>query len=229
MKRLFTVEDLLAALWLAVLAPASDGLFLDGGAATVFLVGAGVLFWVPALTIDRGAPPRSGWSLFLALGTCMIIIDAGLRALDAPPVWAIVLALGTLGLGAFVLVQHLRTGGRAWLTAPRWVRRALAWPFVVAMTESFAMFARGFVDFRGDITLVRADDEPAFIVFMLLFIFAAVAPMIFAYFVVAPRHVAYPGEAADVGTWTLRYLWALAWAAIGLYVTTPALAGLGWS
>lgn len=223
LRRLVKAEDVLWALWLALLRPAAGELFLEGGVATGYLAGAAGLYWVTGLMAERGGAPRSGALMLMSLGVCTIIVDAGLKQLEAPQEWLLVHAIAVLVLTVVLVVQHLATGGSSWVTLPGRVRRVIAWPMVMAMAEFFGAMMAAFVDTRGAAALIQSDDGAGSIAFMLVLVFGIVMPMVYAFFVVALRCAAYPGESTDPDVWTGRYLWAVAWALIGVFVVTPLL------
>lgn len=230
LRRFVKAEDLLWALWLAVLRPAVGGLFLDGGVATGFLTAAAGLYWVTGLVGERDGEPLSGGLLFVSLAVCTILLDAGIKQLEVAPEWMLVHAAAVLVLGVVITVAHTRTGGRMWWTLPRRYRRVLAWPMVMAMAEFFGQMMAAFVDARGAGGLVQSSDEPLFIAFTLVLVFGLVMPVVYAFFVVGLRKAADSRESADPLVWASRYGWAVVWALIGVYVVSPALAwaGLEW-
>jgi len=226
-RRLVKVEDVLWALWLALLRPVIGDLFLDGGAATVYLAGSAGLYWLTGWLAERGGPPRSPMLLLASLAICTIIVDVGLKQLGAP-MWAVQVHAAVVLVSAVgLVVQHIATGGLSWRTLPRWLRRALAWPMVMAMAEFFGQMLAAFVDTRGATALFQAEDGPGFIAFMLVFVFGLVMPLVYAFFVVSLRCAADPRETGDEAVWAGRYGWALAWALVGVYVVSPLLAWAG--
>lgn len=220
LRGLLAFEDVLWAGWLAVLRPVRGGLFLEGGAASAFLIAAAGGFWAAALVSEREQGRRSGPTLLMSLGVCALLIDAGLRQAGAG------IAVRQVHTGAVVLLaivaawQHRATAGRTWRHAPRWLRRALSWPFVMVLADMFS-------GILGALAAPGAwDGEPAeSVVFQVVFVFAVSMPTIYAFFVVAPRRAIDPGEPAGAGTWALRYLWAIAMALVGERVIGPLVGG----
>lgn len=219
LRRLIKIEDVLWAVWLLALRPASGGLLLEGGATTVFLAIAVGLYWVTGVLAEEGGGPRSGLVLLMSLGLCSVVMQAGLEQLGAPQVVVEAHAIVVMGLAALLIVQHLTTGGRTWWTLPRPVRRVLTWPLVMAMAEVFGQMLAGFVG------LAKVGDGVGFLVI----VFAAVMPMLYAFFVASLRLVADPRETMDWRVWAGRYLVALACALVGVFVVRPALGWIGFT
>lgn len=224
-RRLLSIEDLLWALWLLVLDPARGSLFLDGGIATFFLLGAGLCFWVSTFLSDRSqVDPRRPWLLAMGLGVCTIMIDAALKQVGADMTWRIVNTVTPLGLGLVLAIQHRMTGGRTWLQAPTLLRRALAWPLVMILADNFAALSGILVDTSSSLSVFAEGGAVGFISAALrLLVFM---PMIYAFFVVAPRRLTYAEEGAGLPSWIVRYLWALLSAWVGAALIQPLSAGL---
>ncbi|WP_096329447.1 hypothetical protein [Nannocystis exedens] len=223
MKRLGGVlsgEDLLWAGWLALLRPASGGLFLEGGRVSWFLVLAAAGFWASALTSERGGGPRRGTVLLMSLGICAIMIDAGLKQVGAAIEVRQVHTAVVLVLGALAAIQHQRTRGAAWVQAPRWLRRGLSWPFMMVLAEMFWGMMEAMAAPKAWIGPPVSTGER---LFSLGFVFLVSLPVVYVFFVVAPRLVACPGEHVRTGGWVLRYLWAVATALFGALVLGPLL------
>ena len=220
LRGLLALEDLLWAGWLAVLRPASGGMFLEGGLVSAFLVAAAAGFWAAALLSGRGEPRRSGPILLMSLGMCEIMIDAGLKQTGAAIEVRQVHTAAVVLLGVAAVWQHRATRGGTWLHAPRLVRRALSWPFVMVLADMFSGIL-GALAAPG----AWSGGPIGALLFQLAFVFVVSMPMIFAFFVVAPRRAIDPEEPAGVGAWALRYLWALAAAIVGERVTGPLLGG----
>jgi hypothetical protein len=221
LRGIWTLEDLAWSLWLLVLAPASGGLFLDGGRATWFLTLAAAGFALALATDDRGAarPPVSRWIVLLGGGTAIILVDAGLRQLDAAIEWRIGTTIAAVVLVAIVWWQRRRE--RALVQLPPWVRRVLVWPYLMTAAEVFSGLAAALVgpsmfDVSGSATIGQT-------VFGLAFVGLVVMPLLFTAFVVAPRRIVHRDDAARVGTWALRYVTALASAAVSTWVLDPLL------
>ncbi len=224
-RRLLSIEDLLWALWLLVLDPARGSLFLDGGIATFFLLGAGLCFWVSTFLSDRSqVDPRRPWLLAMGLGVCTIMIDAALKQVGADMTWRIVNTVTPLGLGLVLAVQHRMTGGRTWLQAPTLLRRALAWPLIMILADNFAALTGILVDTSSSLSVFAEGGAVGFISAALrLLVFM---PMIYASFVVVPRRLTYAEEGAGLSSWIVRYLWALLSAWLGVSLIEPLSAGL---
>lgn len=218
LRHLLALEDVLWAGWLAVLRPASGGLFLEGGVVSAFLVAAAAGFWAAALLSGRDEPRRSGPILLMSLGMCAIMIDAGLKQTGAAIEVRQIHTGAVVLLGIAAAIQHRATGGRSWGHAPRWLRRALSWPFVMVLADMFS-------GILGALAAPGAwDGEPVgSVLFQIGFVFAVSMPMIYAFFVVAPRRAIDPAEPAGTGAWALRYLWAIAAALLGERVIAPLL------
>lgn len=222
MKRLrdiLTLEDLLWAGWLAVLRPAEGGLFLEGGSASAFLALAAACFWVAALLGARGTR-RSGGMLAMSLGVCAIMIDVGLKQVGAPIELRQGHTLAVVVLGALAAWQHRSTRGGAWLAAPAWLRRGLSWPFLMLLSEFFSGLLDGLAAPRG-----WSERPLGETLFSAGLAFAVLMPVIYIFFVIAPRQTVRPEQPATHGTWALRYLWALAMALLGALVVAPLLGG----
>ena len=222
LRHLLAIEDVLWAGWLAVLRPASGGLFLEGGVVSGFLVAAAVGLWAAALSSERGAARRSGAILLMSLGVCAIMIDAGLKQTGAA-IEVRQLHTGAVVLfGALAAAQHRATRGHTWVRAPRWLRRGLSWPFVMVLADMFSGIM-GALAAPG----AWAGEPVGSVSGQIVFVFAVSMPVIYAFFVVAPRRAIDPGEPAGAGTWALRYLWAIAAALLGERVVAPLLGGVG--
>ena len=195
---------------------------IEGGVVSGFLVAAAVGFWAAALLSGRDEPRRSGAILLMSLGMCAIMIDAGLKQTGAGIEVRQVHTGAVVLLGLAATLQHRWTGGRSWVHAPRWLRRALSWPFVMVLAEMFS-------GIMGALAAPGAwDGEPiGSVIFQIVFVFAVSMPMIYAFFVVAPRRAIDPAEPAGTGTWALRYLWAIAAALVGERVIAPLAGGGG--
>ncbi|MCB9565981.1 MAG: hypothetical protein H6710_01955 [Myxococcales bacterium] len=224
-SRLLTLEDLIWAIWLVLLAPIRGGLFLDGGPATLFLLVAALGFWVSAFLGERGREgPRSGWLLLLSLGVCTILIDAALKQIGAEMRWRMINTVAPLVLGVVLAIQHRSTGGRTWLRAPRWLRRVLAWPFVMILADNFAALIGAMVDLRSPLSIFETDGDLGPALFTAFFSLGLIAPMLYAFFVVAPRRLSCVEESAQPRVWIVRYLWALLTAVVGATIVEPLVA-----
>ncbi|MEZ4384894.1 MAG: hypothetical protein R3A79_26425 [Nannocystaceae bacterium] len=224
-RRLLNLEDLVWAVWLVVLAPASGGLFLDGGVVTVFLLVAALGFWVAAFLGERGRDaPRSGWLLLLSLGVCTILIDAALKQIGADVQWQMINTFAPLGLGVVLFVQHRSTGGRTWVSAPRWLRRGLSWPFVMILADNFATLNGVMLDLNSPTSLARSRGDLGFTIFTAVFTLGLFGPMLYAFFVVAPRRLTCVDEDTEARVWIVRYLWALLTAVAGAALVEPLVA-----
>lgn len=209
LREVLSLEDMLWAGWLAVLKPASGGMFLEGGNVSAFLALAAVGFWVATLTIEREAPRRPGTVMLMSLGMCAIMIDAGLKQLGAPIEARQIHTAAVVVLGALAAWQHMATGGRAWVRAPRWLRRGLSWPFMMVLADMFSSMMEALVGPKG-----WSGEH----LFTLGFVFLIAMPVIFVFFVVAPRTTISPEAQVSTGGWTLRYLWAVVMALVGVLV-----------
>jgi hypothetical protein len=220
LRRILAVEDLLWAGWLAILRPASGELFLEGGWVSGFLVLAALGFWTAALVGERGRGRRPGEPLLMSLGMCAVMIDAGLKQVGAALELRQAHTLAVLVLGATAAWQHHATRGGAWLQAPRWLRRALSWPFVMVLADMFSGMLEALAGPEAWTGAWTGEQ-----LFTLGFVFAVAMPVVFAFFVVAPRTTVCPEEHVSTGTWALRYLWAVATALFGALVLGPLLTG----
>jgi hypothetical protein len=218
--RVLTLEDLLWAGWLAVLRPASGGLFLEGGVVSGFLAVAAAGFWAAALTVEREAPPRRGTVILMSLGMCAIMIDAGLKQVGAPIEARQAHTLAVVVLAAAAAWQHMATGGRAWVRAPRWLRRALSWPFVMVLADMFSGMMEALVGPKAWTGAWTGEQW-----FTLGFVFVVALPVIFVFFVVAPRTTICPEGHESTGVWALRYLWAVVTALLGVLAGSLGAAG----
>lgn len=217
--RILAVEDLVWAGWLAILRPASGGLFLEGGGVSGFLILAATGFWSAALLGERGQARRTGGPLLMSLGMCAIMIDAGLKQIGAPIELRIAHTIAVVVLGAAATWQHQATRGGAWLYAPRWLRRALSWPFVMVLADMFSGMLEALAAPKAWTSGWSGEQS-----FTLGFVFAVTLPVIFAFFVVAPRKAVCPEVHVTTTTWVLRYLWAVATALFGTLVLGPLAA-----
>ena len=218
-RRLFALEDLVWAVWLLVLAPAKGELFLGGGRATIFLLLAGGGFWLAALVGERGATrAREGWVLFLSLAICTIMIDVGLKQIGAEFPWRQVNTAVPVLLGVVLAVQHKRRGGGTWLTLPRWLRRALGWPFIMVLADNFGGLLGAMVE---PSQLGGQDDGLGSQFLMLAFSFGLVMPVLYAFTVVTPRLLLFAEESPRFAVWLPRYLWAIASAWFGAAIIGP--------
>lgn len=205
--------------WLAVLKPASGELFLEGGRASAFLVAASVSYWAAALLGARGHR-RSGGMLAMSLGVCAIMIDVGLKQVGAPIELRQGHTLAVVALGALAAWQHRATRGGAWLPAPGWLRRGLSWPFLMLLSEFFSGMLEGLAAPK-----TWGGSPPGHALFSVGLALAVLMPVIYAFFVVAPRQTIRPEDPTTYGVWALRYLWALAMALLGALVVGPLLGG----
>ncbi|MFZ6180569.1 hypothetical protein [Nannocystis pusilla] len=217
--RILAVEDLLWAGWLAILRPASGGLFLEGGWVSGFLVLAAAGFWAAALLGERGQARRTGGPLLMSLGLCAIMIDAGLKQVGAPNELRMAHTIAVVVLGAGAAWQHQATRGGAWLDAPRWLRRALSWPFVMVLADMFSGMLEALAAPQAWSSGWTGEQW-----FSLGFVFLVAMPVVFAFFVVAPRTTVCPDVHVTTATWSLRYLWAVATALLGTLVLGPLMA-----
>ena len=221
-RRLFAYEDLVWGLWLIVLAPAKDQLFLDGGRATVFLLIAGLGFWLAALVGERGDARRpESYVLFLSLALCAIFIDVALQQLGAEFPWRQVNTLVAVLFGILLAVQHQRAGGRAWVSVPRWLRRALGWPFLMVLADFFG----GLIGAMSKPSLASTDDTLGATLFTYGLTLLVIMPMIYAFMVIAPRLLLFADVEPRSEVWVSRYLWAVAAAWIGTAIVGPLLDG----
>lgn len=184
------------------------------------MVLAALCYWVAALLGARGHR-RSGGMLMMSLGICAVMIDVGLRQVDAPMGLRQGHVFAVIVLGALATWQHRATRGGAWLDAPPWLRRGLSWPFLMLLSELFSGLMDALVTPRGWSSGGASRGEWAFTIGLT---FAVIMPLIYAFFVVAPRQTIRPDDAASHATWALRYLWALSSALVGALVVAPLFA-----
>ncbi len=190
LRRFLRLEDLLGIAWLAVLSPISGELFLDGGLATVTLAVAALGWWLAVVLRERsieGATSASPLVLFGSIAVAAIMIDAAckrleLRALQLPTTIAFAV------LTVVVLAQHYATARTWWPALPVWLRRALGWPFVLVMAESFGQLSSIVVPtpeggWLGDDA--QSLGERLFMIALGL----GVLGVVYAFFVVMPRLV----------------------------------------
>lgn len=218
--RVLALEDLLWAGWLALLRPASGGLFLEGGVVSGFLALAAAGFWAAALTAEREGPPRRGGVMLMSLGMCAIMIDAGLKQVGAALELRQAHTAAVVALGALAAWQHRATRGGAWVHAPRWLRRGLSWPFVMVLADMFSGIMEAAAQPKSWTGGWTGEE-----LFTLGFVFTVALPVIFVFFVVAPRQTICLEGQVSTGVWALRYAWAVATALLGALVLSPLWAG----
>src|SRR5689334_21754558 len=141
--RIWTVEDLIWWLWLLVLSPAAGELFLEGGRATFFLVVVAIAFALAMLTGDGVRREARPCSMLLGIGSCIVLVDAGFRQLDAPQAMHMGVAIAAMLLAPLLWWQHRRE--RPWIRVSPLVRRVLVWPYLMAAAEQFSGFAEAMV------------------------------------------------------------------------------------
>lgn len=215
MKRVagvLALEDLVWAGWLAVLRPIGE-LFVAGEPGGWFLIGASVGFWAAALLGGRGQARGPGIVTVMSLGVCTIMIDAGLKQVGAPPSALILHTVAVVALAIAAVWQHVATNGGAWARVPQWVRRGLSWPMLMVLADMFSGLMVALVEPQG-----WGQESLGEAVFTIALLFAAIMPVVFAFFVVAPRVTIRPEAEASFGTWALRYVWAVAWALAAMMI-----------
>lgn len=211
---IWALEDLVWSAWLLILAPVPGGLLLDGGRATVFLVVVGVCFAAALVTGDGTPTPARPMSTLLGVGACVILVDAGLRQLDAPPAAALALAFGAVAMAPILWVQQRR--GRPWIRVPAWLRRALVWPYLMAAAQQMDGFAEALLDAPGGAPWDPSIGESVFTGVLMLGAGAAV----FGAFVVAPRRIVDPRPTPGA-TWVWRFVAAIAAELVATKVVGP--------
>ncbi|MEZ4251900.1 MAG: hypothetical protein R3B99_27120, partial [Polyangiales bacterium] len=137
-------EDLFSSLWLALLSPFADELFLDGGGAVVLAVG-GISFAVALVLRDRDPERPVGLKPLLAtVGVTGIFLVAATKSLDQRWLEAPL----TIGLVALLALVYAQDRFRLPPPLPRLkplVRRATALPFLALLSEVFGTLATLFV------------------------------------------------------------------------------------
>lgn len=215
--RSWTVEDLIWWLWLLVLSPAAGELFLEGGRATFFLVVVAIAFALAMLTGDSVQREARPYSMLLGIGSCIVLVDAGFRQLDAPQAMHMGVAIAAMLLAPLLWWQHRRA--RPWIRVSPLVRRALVWPYLMAAAEQFSGFAEALV---GPNDLQPLPNETTGeLVFFHAFVYLAVLPLIYFAFVAAPRRVVHGDDEASFATWVLRYALVLATALVSTWLISP--------
>jgi hypothetical protein len=222
LRRLLRLEDLLGAVWLAVLSPVSGDLFLEGGLATIVLALAALGWWLAVLLRERapeGGTPAGPHVLFGSIAVAAIMIDAACKQLDHREL-QLPTTIAFVVLTVVALAQHRFTPRTFWPSLPRWVRRAVGWPFILVMAESFGQIseivlptpARGYL----------GDDAGSLgeLLFMITFGIGVLA-VVYAFFVVMPRRVLDPRDPAEPSAWALRFLAALASTLAGAWIAWP--------
>lgn len=219
LRRIWTVEDLIWSLWLLVLSPAAGELFLEGGRATFFLVVVAVAFALAMLTGDGVQREARPYSMLLGVGSCIILVDAGFRQLEAPQAMHMGVAIAAMVLVPLLWWQHRR--GRPWLRISPLVRRALVWPYLMAAAEQFTGFAEALVGPSDLRPLPR--ETIGELIFFHAFVYAAILPLVYFAFVAAPRRIVHRDDDAGLGAWALRYGFGLATALVSTWVIAPLI------
>lgn len=222
LRRFLRLEDLLGIVWLAVVSPISGDLFLEGGLATVLLAVAALGWWLAVVLRERnpeGTTPAGPLVLFGSIAVAAIMIDAACKQLEHREL-QLPTTIAFVVLTIVVLVQHRFTSRTWWPSLPGLVRRALGWPFILVMAESFGQLSevvlptpeRGFL---GDDAGSSGE-----LLFMIAFGVGVLA-VIYTFFVVMPRRVLDPRAPSDALAWGLRFLSALASTLAGAWIMWP--------
>jgi hypothetical protein len=214
-RNVVRLEDLIFAAALVAVGLADPGMVFDGGAGTLLLLVAALGFFLVAVTAESGDETPRALYVVLAGGLgCAIVVEMTLRQLDAAPWLRLVQALGTLLLAAFLLLQHWRKRGGAWLRLPRAVRRAAAAPYVALTGGVGGTMIEVLVDPRKP--LWNSEGDVRYLVFKIGAMVLLFLPMIFAFFVALPRMLADPRAPSKLGAWAIRYGLALVAAALSV-------------
>lgn len=222
LRRFLRLEDLLGIVWLAILSPISGELFLEGGLATIVLAIAAIGWWLAVVLRERqpeGGTAASPHVLFGSIAVAAIMVDVAcqqleLRELQLPSMLVFV------ALTVVVLVQHYRASPTWWPSLPRWTRRALGWPFVLVMAESFAQISTIVVPTPGGRYLGDDAGSLGELLFMVAF-GLGVLVVVYTFFVVMPRLVLDPRAESEPSAWGLRFLSALASTLAGAWIMWP--------
>lgn len=208
-RKVIHAEDVLGAMGSFFVGVIGDAV------AVALLVIAAIAFLLAGIAGERGHnEPRSGKLMLAALGGCVIVADAGLKHLGAARYWNLVLAVSVMALGLFAVLQGVFTGGRAWITLPKRVRRLAAWPYVFVLGELVGKIT------EAALVPGPGDETAAATIGLLAFILIGVLPLIFAFFVATPRILVNPDETRSLRDWSLRYLFVVAAATTSIGATT---------